>query len=512
MAQPSSNNKRILKNTVFLYFRMLITVFIGLYTSRIILKVLGASDYGLYNVVGGIVTMLAFMNGTMANGTQRFLSYEIGEGNFAKLKKVFSNALSLHIIVALAVLLISETLGLWFVYYKLNIPADRHFAALWVYQFSILTFCISIIQVPFMSSLISHEKMGMYAYMSLYDAFAKLLVAIFLPFVTYDKLIIYALLICLAQVSSMSIYILYARRKFEECRSKPTIDKTIIKEITGFSLWTLIGAFGCSANGQGLNILLNLFFGTVINAARGVAFQVNSFVVGFSRNFQVAAAPQIIKYYAEGDVRAMTKLAIRASKLSGYLLLVVMLPIFFNIEYILSLWLGKYPDHTPAFIRIVLVQSLVQSLSGPVVSVTHASGKLKMPNLTGGISIVMSLPVCYVALKLGCNPETVFLLNIIPWLFECFFDCYYAQKYTGFIMRDYYKEVYLRVFSITALCFVIMGLISNIFPISGLLRFLFLSTLCVLFSITLIYKIGLDKEERTKSMELVMNKLKRVKR
>lgn len=310
----------------------------------------------------------------------------------------------------------------------------------------------------------------------------------------------------------MSIYILYARRKFEECRSKPTIDKTIIKEITGFSLWTLIGAFGCSANGQGLNILLNLFFGTVINAARGVAFQVNSFVVGFSRNFQVAAAPQIIKYYAEGDVRAMTKLAIRASKLSGYLLLVVMLPIFFNIEYILSLWLGKYPDHTPAFIRIVLVQSLVQSLSGPVVSVTHASGKLKMPNLTGGISIVMSLPVCYVALKLGCNPETVFLLNIIPWLFECFFDCYYAQKYTGFIMRDYYKEVYLRVFSITALCFVIMGLISNIFPISGLLRFLFLSTLCVLFSITLIYKIGLDKEERTKSMELVMNKLKRVKR
>ena len=506
--QTLDNNKRIAKNTFFLYFRMLLTLVVGLYTSRVVLQILGVSDYGLYNVVGGFVTMLAFLNGTMANGTQRFLSYAIGKGDVGKIKKVFSNALTLHVLIGIVILLLAETVGLWFVSAQMNIPQGRETAALWVYQFSVFTFVISVIQVPFMSTLISHEKMDIYAYMSIYEVTAKLLVVFLIQMLAYDKLILYAALICLVQISTAFLYNLYTRKHYEESSLKLGFDKKTFKEMTSFSLWTLIGAFGCTTNGQGVNVLLNIFFGTAINAARGVAFQVNSIIVGFSRNFQVASNPQIIKFYAEGKIAEMTNLANRTSKYSAYLLLFIMLPVFIDIEYLLKIWLGKYPDYTPVFLRLVLIQSLIQSMSGPVVTVTHAGGKLKMPNLTGGVSILISLPICYIALKMGCSPIVVFIINIFPWFFECFFDAFYAQKYTGFSMKRFYKEVYIKVASVSVISLVLSYLACCRIPFDNFAKLVFVCVICVLVSSVSILFVGLDKQERKILLDFVKHKIK----
>lgn len=507
--QTSNNNKRIAKNTIFLYFRMLLTLVVGLYSSRVVLQTLGISDYGLYNVVGGFVTMLAFLDGTMANGTQRFLSYAIGKGDIHNLKRVFANALTLHVLIGIVILLLAETVGFWFVFSQMNIPLGRESAAIWVYHFSVFTFVISVIQVPFMSTLIAHEKMDIYAYMSIYEVTSKLLVVFLIQILAYDKLILYAALICLAQISTAFFYNLYTRRHYEETTLKLGFDKKTIKEMTSFSLWTLIGAFGCTTNGQGVNILLNIFFGTVVNAARGVAFQVNNIIVGFSRNFQVASYPQIIKFYAEGKIGEMSNLANRTSKYSAYLLLFIMLPVFIDIEYLLKVWLGKYPENTVVFLRIVLIQSLIQSMSGPIVTVTHAGGKLKMPNLTGGVSILMSLPICYIALKMGCSPVVVFVINIFPWFFECFFDAYYAQKYTGFSMKRFYKDVYLKVACVSVISLSLSYLACYYIPFDNFAKLVIVCVICVLISSVSILFVGLENIERKMFFDFVKRKIKK---
>lgn len=492
----SSNNKRIAKNTIMLYIRMLITMIVGLYTSRVILSTLGLSDYGLYSVVGGFVTMLSFLNGTMANGTQRFLSFTIGQNNLDKLKMVFSNSLIIHLVIALIVIVISETIALWFLNTQMAIPEGREGAAFWVFQLSIFTFIVSIIQVPFMSSLIAHEKMDIYAYMSIYDVVMKLIIVYMLQVVPGDKLILYAILYALIQLSDAGLYMLYCHRKYSECRLRLKYDKAICKEMMGFSIWTMIGALGYTTNGQGVNILLNMFYGTIVNAARGIAFQVNGIIVGFSRNFQTASNPQIIKYYAEGKIEEMTKLVLRTSRFSGYLVIFLMLPFFMEVEYLLKIWLGEYPEHTPTFLRIILIQSLIQTLSGPIVTVTHAGGKLKMPNLTGGICILSALPICYIALKQGATPEQVFIINLVPWFFEGFFDSYYGQKYTGFSQKKFYKEVYAKVTLVLLVSLACLKAFVTIIPFDGFLRFIVVGFLCVIIGGLSIYWLGLYSTER----------------
>lgn len=507
MSDISLNNKRIAKNTIFLYIRMFLTMLVGLYTSRVVLQTLGVSDYGIYNVVGGFVTMLSFLSTTMSNATQRFLAFEIGRGDIDALKKVFSNALTLHLLIGCIILIIAETIGLWFVINQMNIPTDRAAAAFWVYQFSVLTFVLSVFQVPFMSSIISHEKMEIYAYMSIYDVTFKLLIVFIVQIASYDKLIIYAALVCVVQITSVIIYNIYTQKKFEECRLRISCDKVIMKEMLSFSGWSIIGLFGYTANGQGLNIILNIFFGTVVNAARAIAYQVNAVVVSFSRNFQIASNPQIISLYAEGKTKEMSTLVNRTSKLSAFLLLFLILPIFFNIEYLLNLWLGDVPTHTPTFVRIVLLQSLVQSMSGPVVTATMAAGKLKMPNITGGVAVVLALPICYVALKLGCMPELVFVINIVPWFFECYFDAFYAQKYANFEMKRFYREVYWKVFIVSLLLFISLWILSGLISLSGFKYFIINCILCICISCPVIFYVGLNKKERDSIISILSNKI-----
>lgn len=496
MEETSQSNKRIAKNTMFMYFRMLIIMAVGLYASRIVLATLGASDYGLYNVVGGIVVVLASINGTLAAGTQRFLSFAIGENDEKKLNTVFSTAVLLHLLFAVIFLVIAETAGLWFLNAKMNIPEGRETAAFWVYQFSILATVITIIQVPYMSAIIAHEKMSVYAYMSIYDAVAKLLIVYLIQVAKYDKLIFYAALICAVNATSALLYNLYCRYKFNECRLRPKMNKPVFKEMAKFSGWNIFGSVAVPLQTQGLNILLNIFFNTIVNAARGIAVQVNTIIIQFVNNFQVAVNPQIVKLYAAGEKEEMTKLVINNSKFAGFLYLIIAVPLFVEIEFVLDIWLGEYPDFTIPFVRIILVQSLIQTLTRPLIMVVHAVGKMKGPNLTAGIVLLSAVPLTYVLLKIGLDPVSVFAINLIPWIIETFIDLYWEHKYIGFPIWGFYKKVYLVVFPIALLILAIPYIAHIHLPLDGWVRFLVVCTISVCTSSIVIYYLGLSKPLR----------------
>lgn len=503
---PISSNKRIAQNTLYMYFRMLITMAVGLYTSRVVLATLGASDYGLYNVVGGIVVVLASINGTLATGTQRFLSYALGENNEEKIKSVFSTAVLLHLLFAGILLIIAETAGLWFLNTKMNIPDGRETAAFWVYQFSIVATVIQIIQVPYMSAIIAHEKMSVYAYMSIFDAVAKLLIVFLIQVSSFDKLILYAALICVVGATSALMYNLYCRYKFPECKLHPKMDKAFFKEMAVFSGWNIFGCVAVPLQTQGLNILLNIFFNTIVNAARGIAVQINTIILHFVNNFQTAVNPQIVKLYAANKKDEMIHLVINNSKFAGFLYLFIAVPLFVEIEFVLDIWLGEYPEFTIPFVRIILIQSLIQTLTRPVVMVVHAVGKMKGPNLTAGIALLLAVPLTYVLLKVGLDPVTVFAINLAPWVLETFFELYFENKYIGFPIWGFYKKVYLVVFPIALLLVSVPYLAHVYLPMEGWGRFLIVCIISVITSVVTIYYLGLSKHLR----EMVLEKAKSI--
>lgn len=508
MSVYSENNKRIAKNTLLLYIRMLLTMFVNLYASRIVLQTLGVNDFGLYNVVGGIVVMFTFLNGTLSTGTQRFLSFQLGINNKNKLKIVFSTSILLHTLLSLCIILLAETIGLWFLNNKMNIEPERMNAAFWVFQFSIIATVVNIIQVPFMSAIVAHEKMNIYAYMSIYDATMKLLIVFLIPILHYDKLILYAGFILFINITSALFYNFYCRKVYSECRLRFIYDKNIFKEMLSFSGWNIFGCLAVTCQGQGVNILLNIFFGTAVNAARGIAFQVNNFIIQFVNNFQMAVNPQIVKLYASEQKDEMTKLVLNNSKLAAFLLLFIAIPLFIEIEFILHLWLGEYPDYTPIFIRIVLIQSVIQTMTRPIVTVVHATGKLKMVNLTAGVALLMILPISYILLKLGYSPETIFIVNIIPWFFETFFELYWMKKYINFPLSLFYKQVYGKVFPLSIIMYLIPLIFSNIIPLQeSIIRLLLISSISLITSSTIIYLWGIDKATRN----LIKTKLTKIK-
>ena len=505
MSNQLSNNKRIAKNTLLLYLRMFITMLVGLYTSRVILQTLGVSDYGLYNVVGGVVSMFTFVNGTMASGTQRFLTFELGTKNEIRLHRVFNTAMALHGLLALMLFVLVETIGIWFLYNKLNIEQGRMNAAFWVFQFSCITLMVNVVQVPFMSSIISHEKMNIYAYMSIFDVAMKLLMVYLIQVIDYDKLILYGFLYLVANCMSAMIYNVYCRSHFDECKIRRIFDKQVFKEMLNFSGWNIFGCAAVTFQGQGVNILLNMFFGTVVNAARAIAFQVNGIVMQFVNNFQMAVNPQIVKHYAAGETNEMVKLSTENSKFAAFLLLFLLVPIFLEIDFVLKVWLGEFPDYAPIFLRIILLQSVVQTMTRPVVMMIHAVGKMKLVNLTSGGALLMILPVSYVLLKLGASPVTVFMVNVIPWFLETFFELLCLKKYIGLSPWSFYKSVYGRVFPIGILMFILPSLTYWAME-DGWMRFFAVCIVSVLSSSVLIYSLGLNKAMRT----FVVNKFKTI--
>lgn len=410
MSTISSNNKRIAQNTLLLYFRMILTMAVSLYTSRVILNTLGVEDFGIFNVVGGVIAMLGFLNGSLSGASSRFITYELGKGNSGNMKKLFSTILCIHFILAIIILLIGESVGLWFVYNKLVIPTERMPAALWVYHSSILTAIISIISVPYNSLIIAHERMNAFAYISIVEVTLKLFIVWMLTLFPYDKLIVYAILYLSIQLLVRMIYNHYCTKHFTESRTMPSFHPKQMKEIFVYASWTMNGYLAIVGYTQGINILLNLFFGPIVNAARGIATQVEHATITFVQNFQMATKPQIIKSYASNNLEYMHSLIIASSKYGFYLMLLISFPILLCVDSILSLWLGTVPDYTANFVRITLLAGLLQPLRNAMINGIHATGDIRKFQIFEGTSLLMVLPISYVLLKIcHISPEMVMI-------------------------------------------------------------------------------------------------------
>ena len=475
---------------------MFVTMAIGLYASRVVLQVLGASDYGLYNVVGGVLTLFTMFSAALTVGTQRFLSYAIGEKDSEKLRRTFSIAFGLHVTLAAIILFLAETLGLWFLYTYLNIPDGRLTAAVWVYQFSIIGFLVNLVQIPFQSCLIAHEKMNMYAYMSIYDAVMKLLIVFLLMWVDYDKLISYAFFVFAVNLTSVLIYNYYCRRNFDECSFRIVRDKQLTKEILNYTGWNLFGGSLSFFTGQGINILLNIFCGTVVNAARGLSISVNNLITQFVNNFQVAVNPQIIKQYASEEWESLYKLVINNARIAEYLFLVIAVPVFIETEFLLELWLGDYPEYTTIFVQILLLQTAESPLDYPLGMLIHASGKMKWPSIVVVVPLISIFFVSYILLKQGYSPVSVYIASAVIYLWKNGTDLYFAHKYSGISVVRVLRQVYLNVVMGGAIMFIVPYVVSLQME-DGWIRFIVVGIVSVITSVIVIYTCGLTPGMRS---------------
>lgn len=503
----SENNKRIVKNTGMLYIRMLFTMFVSLFTARVILNAVGVVDFGIYNVVGGIVVMFAFLNGTLGSGTQRFITFQLGKNDFNELKKVFSISLTIHVGIGLIILILAETVGLWFLNNKLNIPADRMYASQWVYQFSVFASIISIIQVPYNASIIAHENMSVYAYVSIIEVTLKLVLVYLLYISKYDKLITYSLLIFVVSIIVMSMYRIYCKRKYAECKFSFVWDKEIFQSMLNFSGWNIFGVLAFTGANQGINILLNIFFGPSVNAARAVSYQISSAVNAFVTNFQTAVSPQIVKLFAENKSDELKNLVFQNAKYAFLMLFFISLPIMFELDTILYLWLKFVPDNTVLFCRIILLQSLLYSMNTPFIIAIHAVGKTKYINLTGGTALLLVLPISYVLLKMGFPSYVPFIIYILGTFGEFYFDLFFLKKFINLSYRDFLMKTIIPILKVVLISIALTSLAYFLME-KGFIRFLlvfFTSCCSILCSI---YFLAIDKITRIKVKNFVVNKIR----
>lgn len=498
----SANNKRIAKNTLMLYFRMFITTIVGLYTSRVVLNTLGVTDYGIYNVVGGIITMATFLNSAMVAASQRFLSYELGKGDNNRLIRVFCTSINIHAAICVIAFVISESIGLWFVNAKLNIPDGRMIAANWVYQASIISFIINVMSVPYNSAIVAHEKMSAFAYISILDVILKLLIVYLLLIFSYDKLIVYSILMVCVVALIRLCYTIYCKRHFVECTYHFLFDKPLFKEMFSFAGWSIIGNLGFSFKDQLSNIILNLFFGPTVNAARGIGMQVTAHVKTFAQSFTMALNPQITKQYAAGNLEASRKLVYAGSRYTFYLLTLISIPVIINIDYILKLWLGIVPEYTSLFVVFSILISLIYALSECVTKAIQATGRIKWFQI--GISIIMlsELPIAWILLGMGYPPYAVMWPALFTYSIAVFFRFWLIHEYVeGYCFREYLFYVVLKsiaVFLVSyGICYLCCKYQDNIIG-------LIVSVLtCFVATSVVIVTLGMYKQER----ELVLDKM-----
>lgn len=495
MSQTSENNKRIAKNTLVLYVRMLFLMCISLFTSRVVLNTLGVEDYGIYNVVGGIVAMFGFLNGSMSSATQRYITFALGKGDMERLKTIFSTTLQIHTLIAGIIVVLGETVGLWFLYNKMQIPADRMDAAFWVLQCSIVSTVVMIISVPYNSDIIAHEKMSAFAYISILEAVLKLVIVYLLVVSPYDKLIVYAFLLLGVQVLLRIIYNVYCNKHFEESKYRHVWNKALFKEMTGFAGWSLFGNFSAVIFSQGLNMLLNVFFGPVVNAARGIAVQVQGVIQQFVNNFQMALNPQITKTYAKGEMTEMHKLMFRSARFSFYLLFFLSLPVLFETNFLLTVWLKTVPENTVTFLRIMICTSLIYTCANPMIVANQATGKVKKYQAVCGSTLIMILPISYLLLKLGMPAYSVFICHFVM---ECV--CQLARMIMlrpliGLKVRDYFVHVYSKVFIVVAVSAIVPAIVYNMMD-DTILRFFVVCSLCAVSVALVAYSLGLTTNEQ----------------
>ena len=502
-----SINKRIAKNTIFLYIRMILVLGVSLYSSRIVLAALGASDFGVYNVVGGVVTLMAFVSGALGGSASRFLTYDLGLGDQERLNNTFSASMYLHIGVAIIVFIFGETVGLWLLYNKLVLPEERMTAAFWVLQASIVTTGVKFIQVPYTASIISHEKMDIYAYVGLYDATAILAISFLIGKSPFDKLIVYAALLMLNAIIVAIFYRIYTRRQYIECRLRKVKDFSLYKKILSYTGWELFGGLANVSQGQGISIVLNMFFGPVVNAARGITHQISTGVGQFVSNFLLASRPQVIKYCSEKNYKKMYSLTFRTAKYSYLLMLALVIPICFEIDFILQIWLGdNVPDYTSIFTIIVLITALVGSLHTASLMPYHAIGRLNVGNVIGGTLMVMALPITYVFFKMGLPPYWAFIAIFMTNTTQQITTWVVIYNYVPYSYKELLSKVYLPITLVTVLSVIIPALMRFQMP-QGWVRFILLFATSELSLAAIIYIIALTKEEKEAVKRFINNRI-----
>lgn len=460
MTNTTANNKRIAKNTLLLYFRMLFMMAVSLYTSRVVLNALGVEDFGIYNVVGGVVTMFSVLSGSLSAAISRFITYELGTGNREKLKKIFSSAVTIQIGLALLVIVLAEAVGIWFLNAKMNIPEGRMIAANWVFQFSLLTFAINLISVPYNACIIAHERMSAFAYISILEAAGKLAIAYLIVISPIDRLVSYSILMCVVAVIIRFVYAFYSGKHFEECEYHFLWDKKIMKQMFGFAGWTLIGTSAGVLRTQGVNVLLNVYFDPIVNAARGIAVQVCNAVQNFSNNFLMAMNPQIIKHYSNNDLSYSYRLVLYGARFSFFLLSLLSFPIICETTYILELWLNTVPDYAVSFVRLSLLLAIVETLSLPLITIQQATGKIKVYQMVVGTLHLLNFPVSYLFLYMGYRPEVVYFVAVLLAIVSLYARLYMLRKVAKISISLFNKDVVARVAFLALLMYIYYGHIA----------------------------------------------------
>lgn len=507
MQDTTSNNKRIAKNTIMLYIRMFISMVVGLYTSRVVLATLGVEDYGIYGVVGGVVAMMGFLNASMSGATSRFLTFELGRGDKDRLAKTFSSALIVHIAIAIIVFILAETVGLWFLCNKLNIPEGRMEAAHWVYQFSILATMLSITQVPYNATIIAHEKMDVYAYMEILNVTLKLLIVYLLTIGDFDKLKLYAVLTFAVSLIIMMIYRIYCLRHFKESRFHWVWDKEYITPLLSFSVWDLYGNLSWTVKQQGTSFALNAFYGVALNAANGIASTVQGILMGFSSNIIMAFKPAIIKNYAVGSYEEMNRLMCFATKMAVGMLMLSTFIIYIKMNYILELWLKEVPTSTVILCRYSLIMNLFSCISLILIVGFHAVGKVKLMGFINGTISILSIPLMYIMLKDGFDYENCFQMFVLLQIFFCVSNLILLKKQCKhFHIKKYIKSALFPSLLSVSLIYLILNYISALFVdnIIGLIEFSFCATI---ITMSVCFLVMMNSNDRIEILQNIRSKI-----
>ena len=506
--KSDTSNSTIAKNTMFLYFRMLLTMTIGLFTSRIVLQVLGNENYGIYTLVGGVVVLFTFFNNSLLSGTQRFLSYELGKDE-PNIKEVFSSCFRLHLILSVLFLIVAETIGLWFINTQLVIPEGRLYAANWVYQFSVVTCVINIIRCPLNAALISYERMGLYAYIGILEAVLKLAVAYLLFISPVDKLISYSILTFVSMFIVLVINTIYTLKKLPEIKLVKVPDRKIMKDVINFSKWTIFGSLANVSMEQGLSIIINFFYGVIGNAAVGVANLVNSHIVTFVNNFQVALNPQLTKNEAGNDRQRQYSLIYKSAKFSYFIMLFLAVPIVLNIDYLLYLWLGNYPPHTTSICLFIILGVLIETLSGPLWVSIFATGKIRTYQIVISSVLLQNIPLAYFVGTLGFPSATVFAIRAVIFIVALCVRLAFLNKMINLSIAEFAKNVILPITTVSIPLFAIMFAKYSFMPETTFISFFIESFAIIIIETTLIALIGLSKSERSFISRTILKKFKR---
>ena len=504
-----SSTQNIAKNSLFLYLRMFLNMLVSMFTAGIVLNTLGISDYGIYNVVGGFVALFSFLNGSMSSATQRFLSFDLGKGDFIQLKKTFSTTVTIHWAIAILILFLLESVGLWYVNYKLNVPQERLQAVNIIFQFSIFSTFLSIIQVPYNALITAHERFNVFAYISFLEIGFKILILYLLIRISGDKLVLYAGMLFISSFIVRGIYRIYCNREFPESKYQFYFNKAYFNTLLTYTGWNLFGNIAFVAKTHGNNLVLNVFFGTSLNAAYGITAMFQGIVSSFVSNFQTAVNPQIIKSYASGDVQRSIKLIQQSSKFSFGLMLVIAMPILLSTKFILDTWLKNYPYQSVLFVQLCLINILIDTISNPIMFGLQATGKIKAYQSVVGILLFLNLPISYLLIMYIDEPAIIFYVSIFISVLALGCRLYFLKIQMGISLMNYFKNTFSRIAALTLVSVVIFYVLVNLdFSFHSIVKFILLTVFAIFLTLLFSYIILLNRKEKKLFAGFIHSKFK----